>query len=322
MTKWPGIIGGAAVGLIISCLYFFPGSLSLHTVTGFVQLTAMRPLALVVMGGLLLIGTAVALVVRRASLTTTVVVLAVVTVLMAGQWFFKGLDTSRTLSSPQGESLTVVSANVLIGNSSYDGLFDRIRKTDADVVALQEAAHTTVTDLLDARSLTDDYFMTPPTPTAGPGDADSLLLVKKDLKPQLIDSGTLPFATVGVRTRVGEIYSVHAHAPIERAREQRNWARSVRTERRLCENAVLLAGDFNATTASPLMRGGRCKDAAETLNMGARGSWPAVLPSLLGARIDHHLYYPQALRPVQGELFNVEGSDHRGLEFTYAVQGG
>ena len=215
----------------------------------------------------------------------------------------------------------MVSANVLIGNNSYDRLFQRIRDTDADIVAMQEAAHTTVEDKLEKYGLADEYLVTPETPTASPTDADSLLLVKNNLKPQVIDSHTLPFATAGVRTSIGEVYSVHAHAPVQRTVDQRNWARSVKTERDLCEHATLLAGDFNATTDSPLMRTGRCVDAADELKMGARGSWPSSWSSLLGARIDHHLYNPNVLTPYKGEMFVVDGSDHRGLEFSYTVQG-
>lgn len=317
----PSVIFGAGLGLLVSLLCFFPAAFSLHTVTGFVHFTAMRPFALATVGAAVLVGFLVWALFRSPMLLSMLVVVALFTAGVGVQWASKGLRNSAEVAAPSGGSLTVVSANVLIGNDSYDRLFQRIRDTDADIVAMQEAAHTTVEDKLEKYGLVDKYLVTPETPTASPTDADSLLLVKKNLKPQVIDSHTLPFATAGVRTSIGEVYSVHAHAPVQRSVDQRNWARSVKTERDLCEHATLLAGDFNATTDSPLMRTGRCVDAADELKMGARGSWPSSWSSLLGARIDHHLYNHNVLTPYKGEMFVVDGSDHRGLEFSYTVQG-
>lgn len=321
VSRWPSIILGGACGVLVSLLYYFPGVFSLETVTGFVHLTAMRPLAIALMVGILCVAGLVLLFVRSTWLLSAMVVIAVATGAVAGQWAARGFATSAEVAAPSARHLTVVSGNVLIGNDSYEGLLQRAKDDSADVIALQEAAHTTVERMLGDLGLTGTYEVTPPTPTAGPADADSILLVKKELEPKVIDATGLPFATAGMRTKYGEMYSVHAHAPVQRAREQRNWARSVETERRLCQRAVVVAGDFNATTASPLMRGGRCANAGETLNMGARGTWPSALPSLLGARIDHQLYLGGSLTPVAGEMFNIQGSDHRGLEFTYNLVG-
>lgn len=311
---------GAGLGIVISLLYFFPGFFGLHTATGFVHLTAMRPFALVAMTVALVLGALIWAFWRQPGFGAMLVIITVFTAAVGVQWAAKGLRNSAEVAAPDGDVLTVVSSNVLIGNESYDRLFQRIRKTDADIVAMQEAAHTTVEALLQKYGLADTYLMTPTTPTAGPTDADSLLLVKHELEPEVIDANGLPFATAGVKTRIGEVYSVHAHAPIERKPVQRKWATSVHTERELCERATLIAGDFNATTDSPLMRTGRCLDAADTLKMGARGSWPSSWSSMLGARIDHQLFVPGRLTPFKGEMFVIDGSDHRGLEFSYAVR--
>ncbi|WP_293877366.1 endonuclease/exonuclease/phosphatase family protein [uncultured Brevibacterium sp.] len=316
----PSVIFGAGFGVLISLLCFFPEVFSLHTVTGFVHFTAMRPFALAVVGGATLLGFLLWAFWRSPMLLAMLVVVALFTGIVGVQWASKGLRNTAEVAAPSGDKLTVVSANVLIGNDSYDRLFKRISDTDADIVALQEAAHTTVEDKLEKFGLSDAYLVTPETPTASPTDADSLVMVKHDLEPEVIDAHSLPFATAGVRTSLGEFYSIHAHAPVQSAVEQRNWAHSVKTERDICERATLIAGDFNATTDSPLMRTGRCSDSAEELNMGARGSWPSKWSSMLGARIDHHLYNPEVLTPYKGEMFVIDGSDHRGLEFSYAFQ--
>ena len=315
----PSVVFGSVLGILISLFCFFPAVFSLHTVTGFVHFTAMRPFALAVVSGLTLFGFCLWASLRSPAVLSMLIVVTLFTVGVGVQWASKGLRNSAEVAAPSRDSLTVVSANVLIGNDSYDRLFQRIRDTDADVVALQEAAHTTVENKLKKFGLSDRYLVTPETPTASPSDADSLVMVKHHLEPEVIDAHGLPFATAGVRTSIGEVYSIHVHAPVQRAVDQRNWAHSVKAERDICERATLLAGDFNATTDSPLMRTGRCSDSAEELNMGARGSWPSSWPSLLGARIDHHLYNPGVLTPYRGEMFVVDGSDHRGLEFSYTV---
>ena len=113
------------------------------------------------------------------------------------------------------------------------------------------------------------------------------------------------------------IIGVHPVAPIPG--ELANWREDLVWLDSVCRGeSTIMAGDLNATadhfTATSDGAGlGDCVDAAITTGNGAVGTWPASLPSLLGAPIDHVLTTPDVT--VTG--FRVitsrddAGSDHR-----------
>jgi endonuclease/exonuclease/phosphatase (EEP) superfamily protein YafD len=86
------------------------------------------------------------------------------------------------------------------------------------------------------------------------------------------------------------------------------------------EPNVIMAGDFNSTldhfsglANSPSDAIGDCADAAQATKNAAVGTWPALLPALLGAPIDHVMttanWRVSGMRVVQN--LDGAGSDHR-----------
>lgn len=114
------------------------------------------------------------------------------------------------------------------------------------------------------------------------------------------------------------IIAVHAVAPVPG--EMEHWRSDLRWLATACSGSnVIMAGDFNSTLDhySGLGVGaatiGDCTDAALATNNAGVGTWPATLPALLGAPIDHVMTTPNwrvtGMRVIQTE--DGAGSDHR-----------
>ncbi|MBX3098345.1 MAG: endonuclease/exonuclease/phosphatase family protein [Salinibacterium sp.] len=115
------------------------------------------------------------------------------------------------------------------------------------------------------------------------------------------------------------IIAVHAVAPIPG--EMAHWRSDLQWLSEACAgDNVIMAGDFNSTldyysglaTDVDATLGG-CADAADATGNAAVGTWPAVLPALLGAPIDHVMTTPNwritGFRVIQSH--DGDGSDHR-----------
>ncbi|CAN5284887.1 hypothetical protein BH11ACT4_BH11ACT4_20700 [soil metagenome] len=114
------------------------------------------------------------------------------------------------------------------------------------------------------------------------------------------------------------IIAVHAVAPLPG--EMEHWRSDLRFLSQACAGSnVIMAGDFNSTldhyaglgTGSATI--GDCSDAALATGNAAVGTWPAALPALLGAPIDHVMttanWRVTGMRVIQSE--DGAGSDHR-----------
>lgn len=113
------------------------------------------------------------------------------------------------------------------------------------------------------------------------------------------------------------IIGVHPIAPVPG--ELANWRADLAWLDEVCTGErVIMAGDLNATadhfTATDDGPGlGSCVDAALVTGSGAVGTWPARLPALLGAPIDHVLATPDLEIRSFRVITTVDdaGSDHR-----------
>lgn len=114
------------------------------------------------------------------------------------------------------------------------------------------------------------------------------------------------------------IVAVHAVAPVPG--EMAHWRSDLTWLSRACDASnTIMAGDFNSTLDHYTGLGigsatiGNCTDAALATNNAAVGTWPAALPALLGAPIDHVMTTPNwrvtGMRVVQSQ--DGAGSDHR-----------
>lgn len=96
------------------------------------------------------------------------------------------------------------------------------------------------------------------------------------------------------------------------------WQQHIDWVKRSCDSSnVIAAGDFNATLANlGSDRLGSCVDVNATLGQHESGTWPASLPSSLGAQIDRVLAGEDSLPTWFGVLEApetrwAEASDHR-----------
>lgn len=151
------------------------------------------------------------------------------------------------------------------------------------------------------------------------------LLVSTDLGSYEFDATattTSQLPTIVATPRDGSgptIIAVHAVAPLPG--EMSGWRGDLDWLAAACVgDNVIAAGDFNATVdhmtglaASPEATLGACRDAGLASGNGAVGTWPTMLPALLGAPIDHVMFtdnwHVSGMRVV--ESHDKEGSDHR-----------
>lgn len=115
------------------------------------------------------------------------------------------------------------------------------------------------------------------------------------------------------------IIAVHSVAPIPG--EMANWRTDLQWLSDACaSDNVIMAGDFNSTldhySGLATKDGatiGRCFDAGVESDNGAVGTWPTMLPALLGSPIDHVMYTDNwrvsGMRVI--ESHDKLGSDHR-----------
>jgi len=151
------------------------------------------------------------------------------------------------------------------------------------------------------------------------------LLVSTDLGEYAVDESvrtTEMLPTVLARPVDGTgpaILAVHTLAPLPPMLPQ--WQQDLASVAAACASGdVILAGDFNATldhmSGLPHTEGGtlgRCADAADATGNAAVGTWPTMLPPLLGGAIDHIMASPEwrvtGMRVIQSH--DGLGSDHR-----------
>lgn len=133
-------------------------------------------------------------------------------------------------------------------------------------------------------------------------------------------TSTLPSLVAKPVDGSGPVFvAVHAVAPI--AGEMENWRTDLQWLKAACAgDNVIMAGDFNSTidhysglATSDGAAIGDCTDAALASDNAAVGTWPTMLPALLGAPIDHVMATPNwrvsGMRVVQSH--EGYGSDHR-----------
>jgi endonuclease/exonuclease/phosphatase (EEP) superfamily protein YafD len=114
------------------------------------------------------------------------------------------------------------------------------------------------------------------------------------------------------------IIAAHPVAPVPG--EMAAWRQGLRWLADRCAGQnVILAGDLNSTLDHYTGLGteggalGRCQDAARATGDAAVGTWPVIVPPLLGAPIDHVMATPDweivGFRVIGSQ--DLSGSDHR-----------
>lgn len=115
------------------------------------------------------------------------------------------------------------------------------------------------------------------------------------------------------------IVAAHPAAPVKAL--MGDWRKGLEYLATLCSGeSMIMAGDFNSTLdhqsglgSKPSTTLGSCRDAAKASANGAVGTWPASVPALLAAPIDHVMATPDwsvsGFRVITTE--DGAGSDHR-----------
>jgi len=133
------------------------------------------------------------------------------------------------------------------------------------------------------------------------------------------NTGSVPSAVaMPVNGQGPTIVAVHAVAPREEAMTY--WKEDLAWIADQCPAGdFILAGDFNATLDHMASFGsdggdmGRCRDVASRTGNGMVGTWPADLPELVGAPIDHIMASANWEPTGSVVLEDAGGSDHRAL---------
>lgn len=246
---------------------------------------------------------------------------------------FALVSSSIHLSRGAGETgdaadddVTVLAWNTLGDRPPVEQLVSLIQETGADIVSLPETTGEYATEaavlLRDAGS---PFWVHTTHFSLDYGALSTSLMISAELGEYTTDldigqTRTLP--TIVATPDDGDgpvIVATHPVAPIPN--QMRNWRSDLEFVAGLCNSfdSVIMAGDFNSTIdhwASLAADGGdlgECRDAGAATGAGTQGTWPAGLPSWLGAQIDH-VVATQNWQPIEAHVVTDRddlGSDHR-----------
>jgi endonuclease/exonuclease/phosphatase (EEP) superfamily protein YafD len=318
------VIVAIAAALVV---LVWPQLFGLQRVFGVAQLISLRGLAVVVAGVALVACVLLGMLssaFRRfgSSLGVLMLVFALANIaILAGRGAGDGAFATKGPAD-----LTVLSWNTLGDATGAQAIAELALETEADVVALPETTAELageVAALLSSAGHPMEDFTVAFDQVAKARSTS--LLISTELGGYHLDPGsgsTARLPSVVARPDDGTgpaIAAVHAVAPIPGYFD--SWGEDLAWAAGLCDSSnVILAGDFNATLdhfaglgTSELPSLGGCEDAAAASGNGAVGTWPASLPALIGAPIDHVLATPGwtvgGFAVVQD--LDGAGSDHR-----------
>jgi len=233
-----------------------------------------------------------------------------------------------TFAPKEPGDLTVLSWNTLGDYPPIETLAQLVLDEDADIVVLPETSAdyaSQVQNVLDANGVPMQLIPLAYDPVLKA--RSTVVLISTDLGEYALDESrggtdTLPSVlAVPVDGSGPVIIGAHPVAPV--AGEMTGWRQGLEWLAARCAgDDVILAGDLNSTldhytgldAASDASGGlGGCRDAARVTGSAAVGSWPTVLPTLLGAPIDHVMATDNwefvGFRVITSH--DGDGSDHR-----------
>ncbi|MGM1017652.1 MAG: endonuclease/exonuclease/phosphatase family protein [Actinomycetota bacterium] len=243
----------------------------------------------------------------------------------------RGFGTGE-LPEKTDESVRVLTWNTAGEAVSAEEIAKAILEQDVDIVSLPETSESVGARIAvmlreQGHPMWVHHVNIHPDIPDGPQAWQTTILISPDLGDySVIDSssdgssntGSVPSAVVMPVDGDGPtVVAVHAVAP--RAQDMAQWRSDLRWVADQCpEGNVILAGDFNSTIDHMAGLGvgggdmGLCQDVAIRTGTGMSGTWPASLPALLGAPIDH-IMASQNWEPSGSLVLDAKGSDHRGL---------
>ncbi|GHF94994.1 hypothetical protein GCM10017783_03610 [Deinococcus piscis] len=221
---------------------------------------------------------------------------------------------------PQTGDLTLLTYNIARGTQgSAEALAAQIRAQDADIVTLQE------TNGWDAEFTPELLRQLPGYQAAQTGAGGELVTLSRlpilGSREVLLPETTRRFLVTAVQTPQGKLNVVNVHfstvlvsgvlkGQVIPTRNRRGAQLDILLRETAQMPQVVVAGDFNTPPRGRVYRAlsGQFVNAWDAAGQGFGYSFPAQVPVL---RIDH--VFARGLQPVQAEVLDAGGSDHRGL---------
>ncbi|MEJ5913551.1 endonuclease/exonuclease/phosphatase family protein [Pseudokineococcus sp. 1T1Z-3] len=321
----PGLVVAGVLAALVAAaavLTTAPALVGLSTTTGVAQAVALRgagALALLVLAAAL----GVVVVVRRrrpsavlaGALSAVLLACAVVHVAVLAS---RGVD--GRLPGPDAD-LVVVALNAEVDGVTPQQLADLVVLTGADVLALPETDPALAEQMADAAGAATGATFTVYSEAADerPIAVTSLLVSDRLGALERVAAPRLDLAAVAARPVDGDgpvLVAVHPPPPIPGRFPMDAWVQQGATAVAACSATpgAVVAGDLNATLDHAQLRDlGPCVSVAQAVGVGGLGTWPAVLPPLLGSPIDHVLVDARAWRPLTADVVRVGTTDHRAV---------
>lgn len=328
------------VGILITVLFaiacavlVWPQFFQLETTFPIAQIVASRAILLAGLLGVIVLS--LLLLIARplrgfaASILVVALVGAAATAVIGGA---RGLGTGE-LPEKTDTALRVLTWNTQGAAVPAEQIAEVIREQQADVVALPETSEEVGEQIAimmrDAGTpMWVHHVNIRPDVPHGPQAWQTTILISTRLGDYSViessrdgtsNTGSVPSAVAMPVDGSGPtIVAVHAVAPRQEAMTR--WRSDLAWIADQCPAGdFILAGDFNATLDHMSSFGvdggdmGRCRDVASRTGNGMAGTWPADVPALVGAPIDH-IMASENWRPTGSKLLeDAGGSDHRAL---------
>ncbi|MGP9019906.1 endonuclease/exonuclease/phosphatase family protein [Streptomyces sp. BR1] len=242
-------------------------------------------------------------------------------------WFTQpyGAETTR----PQGQVLAQL--RVLTSNTEFgwatDDLIATVRREKPDLVFVEECAFVCA-DGLEQRVPKADYPYR--DVVREDGSAGSAILSRFPLRdaPVIPSEMAMPGAVTVIGGKDVRLQLAHPMPPLPG--EEAKWHRELGRVRDFAAaskgQAVILAGDFNATQDHALFRSvldaGALHDSARLTGHSRTYSWPADRTTPFRTQIDHVLVSGRDFKATASRFLTVRGTDHRALLVDLSLYGG
>ena len=317
------IVVVAAVAALIAA---WPQVFGLATAPVVAQVVSLRGLAVAVAIVLAIALTLVALISRAARrlMASLAIVLLAFSAISVAVLSTRGFGNGGFESAAKND-VTVLSWNTLGDAPGAQTIATLALESGAEIVSLPETTNATGAQVasLMAAGGSPMWVYTVAYDTVATAKSTTVListsLGEYSVDTTALTTSVLPSVVATPKSGTGPtIIAVHAVAPVPG--EMPHWRSDLRWLAGACTGTnVIVAGDFNSTLDhySGLGQGGAtigmCSDAALKTNNAAVGTWPAALPALLGAPIDHVMttanWRVTGMRVIQSQ--DGAGSDHR-----------
>lgn len=298
------LLGGSAVGVVL------PDRLRIDHRFPVVDLVAWRPQASVAaLASAGLLGFA---------RSTRPAAAAVGAVGLAGLASVAGRARRRARPPTVGESVTILTANVLVGHGDTGALATLIARERPDLVVLSEAGPDFRDKLVPLLGETGYRTWTSVPPGTSDGLGVTMLASERAGDLVVVAGHAMRLRHLEVTGGIlaeRRLFAVHTSAPVRR-RLAASWCREMDTIRGWTRGPVapIVVGDLNATLDHSRLRGalGGCRSAAAGTGRGLLGTYPAATPRWFGIQIDHVLV-PTASVTSRFEVHDLPGTDHRAV---------